>query len=294
MNQQQISCFLAAAQSESFAEAADKLFLSPPTFGRQIASLERELGFPLFMRGWKNYQLTPAGKIMFEGLAHLTEEYRDLLGRASEEAARQSGNLVVGMLEGQLIDDTLRSVLQLFQETYPNFKLEIKRYSFGEMMSQLLGGELDIGITLTVEAKQNPKLGVLPIYSVANDIVLSTKNPLIRRKDLQLSDLSEEVFIEIEQSDSPVISGLMTQSCRDSGFEPKTRYVKDLKSQILAVTLGQGVAAFNMYHQTCHHPALVHIPLQELPDVEFCLAWAQPVVNPAVTYFINVFRGFIE
>ena len=66
MNQLQISCFLAAAQADSFAQAADSLYLSAPTFGRHISSLEKELGFPLFLRGWKNCNLTPAGEIMYE------------------------------------------------------------------------------------------------------------------------------------------------------------------------------------------------------------------------------------
>ena len=48
MTSVQIRCFLEAAHSGSFTEAAEKLYMTQPTFGRQISSLETELGFPLF------------------------------------------------------------------------------------------------------------------------------------------------------------------------------------------------------------------------------------------------------
>lgn len=293
MNQLQISCFLAAAQADSFAQAADSLYLSAPTFGRHISSLEKELGFPLFLRGWKNCNLTPAGEIMYEGFLKMREDYRVFLGKATAAATSQSGHLSIGMLEGQLIDETIRAVLQMFQETYPGYTLELQRYSFHGMMESLDKGKLDVGITLTVEAKQYPDLDIIPLYEVRNEVVLSTKNPLAQHTGLRLKDFAGETFIEIEQSDSAVISSLMTQSCREAGFEPKIQTVPDLKSQILAVVLGQGVAAFNLYHQTYHHPSLVHIPVPELPSVEFCAAWSTPVYNPAVTYLINLFQGYL-
>ena len=86
MNHTQVACFLAAAKAESFAVAADSVYMTPPTFSRQIASLEQELGFSLFQRGWKNNQLTPAGQIMFEGLSAISMEYNLLLSRALNAA----------------------------------------------------------------------------------------------------------------------------------------------------------------------------------------------------------------
>ena len=64
MTSVQIRCFLEAAHSGSFTEAAEKLYMTQPTFGRQISSLETELGFPLFLRGWKSYRLTAQGEIL--------------------------------------------------------------------------------------------------------------------------------------------------------------------------------------------------------------------------------------
>ena len=290
MNHTQIACFLAAAKAESFSDAADNMYMTPPTFSRQISSLEQELGFSLFERSWKNNQLTPAGMIMYEGFSKMAIEYNLLVSRAMSADAQMSGEITIGMLEGQLIDPALRDALTAFQKRYPGVTLELQRYSFHAMMAALESGKLDVGITLSVELLNKPDFNTMPLYSVANEIVLSENNPMATQTGLTLSDFAGETFVEIEVSDSPIISGLMLESCKRAGFVPKIHTEKNLRSQILAVELGKGVAAFNKYHQTYHHPSLCHIPVPELPEVEFSLAWKKSANNHALPCLVTIFH----
>lgn len=294
MNHTQIACFLAGAQSESFAVAADSMYMSPPTFGRQIASLEQELGFALFERGWKNNQLTPAGAIMAEGFQKLSMEYNLLLSRAINVSQNVSGTLVIGMLEGQLIDPGLQSVLHEFQTQFPGVSLTLQRYSFHGMLDALENGELDAGITLSVELLGRGEYNTMALFSAENELVLSTENPLSGRSGLTLSDFAGETFIEIEQMDSPIIAGLMLDSCKRAGFVPNIQTVPDLRAQIMAVELGQGIAAFNKYHQTYHHPSLSHIPVPELPAVEFSLVWKKSAANPVLPCIVTMFQTHFQ
>lgn len=50
--------------------------MTPPTFGRYISSLEAELGYSLFLRGWKNLRLTAAGEMMYEGMLELQKQFQ--------------------------------------------------------------------------------------------------------------------------------------------------------------------------------------------------------------------------
>lgn len=290
MNHIQIACFLAAAKAESFSTAADSMYMSPPTFGRQISSLEQELGFSLFQRGWKNNQLTPAGSIMFEGFSNMAIEYNLLVSRAINADAGVTGKLTLGLLEGQLVDAELRNALQVFGTHFPGVNLELQRFSFHSMLEALENSDLDAGITLTVELMNHPELNVLPLYTVDNELVVAESNPLAKREGLTLADFSEETFIEIEQSDSPIISGLMRDSCKRAGFVPNICNVPDLKAQISAVELGRGIAAFNRFHQTCNHPSLAHIAVPELPAVEFSLAWDKASGNRILPYLVSQFQ----
>lgn len=294
MNHTQVACFLAAAKAESFAVAADSVYMTPPTFSRQIASLEQELGFSLFQRGWKNNQLTPAGQIMFEGLSAISTEYNLLLSRALNVASNVVGTLVLGLLEGQLVDPDLRSVLQSFRSRFPGVTVELRRYSFHDMLKALKSTEIDAGITLSVELMNHPDMNAIPLYSVGNDMVFATDTFSDSVYAASLRDFADQTFIEIEQSDSPIISGLMLDSCKRAGFIPHICKVKNLKEQITAIELGQGVAAFNQFHQTCNHPGLTHISLPELPAVEFSFAWMKASGNQALPFLVSEMQRYFQ
>lgn len=295
MNSMQIQCFLAAARSKSFSEAADSLFMSQPTFGRHIRTFEQELGFPLFVRGWKNYHLTTAGEMVYEGILKLSDEYETLMASVHAHLEGQSGQLMLGLLEGQLVDDTLREIIQEYRAQYPKISVEMTRYSFGEMLDAVEERRLDIGITLTFVAERRRTLKHCGLCQLPNDIVLPRTHPLAKRRDISLKDFAQDTFVLPEKEDVDVVSERFFESCREAGFTPKVIQCKNLRSQISAVESGIGIASFNTYHLTCNHPLLVHIPLRDLPMVEFSAVWQQPFSNPAAERFVELLRkkGFL-
>ncbi|PSB55406.1 LysR family transcriptional regulator, partial [filamentous cyanobacterium CCP1] len=61
MNLSQLRAIVAVAEVGNFSEAALLLRLTQSTVSHSIASLEEELGVPLFVRGRHGATLTPAG-----------------------------------------------------------------------------------------------------------------------------------------------------------------------------------------------------------------------------------------
>jgi len=224
---------------------------------------------------------------MYKGLSRLSEDYDRLLKEVHSILEGQTGHLSVGLLEGQLVDETLRDILNSFRTGYPGILVELNRYTFRTMLEALSEQSLDIGITLSVDVKNRADLDYLPLYALRNEMVLPSGHPLAKKEKLTLADFADEVFVEIEKEDSDIISELMEKSCQQAGFQPKLLKAQNLKSQIFYVESGIGIAAFNEYHQTCNHPGLVHIPLPELPMVEFCAAWQKPFLNPAAELFVS-------
>ena len=64
----QIQCFLAAVETMSFTQAAQRMYLSQPGLSRQICALEQELGCSLLERGRgrRQVELTPQGRDFIE------------------------------------------------------------------------------------------------------------------------------------------------------------------------------------------------------------------------------------
>lgn len=290
MTMTQISCFLAAARLGSFSKAAESLYMSQPTFGRQIAAMEQELGFPLFLRGNRYNYLTKEGEAVRQGFTQVLETYERTVEAARQLSQGLTGALSIGLLSGQLLDEQLRGHLSRFQDKYPGVQVTMNRYSFHEMRQALQDGELDIGFTLTLDIAREEAISFYPVYKLRNELVLPKSDPLARRTGLTLADFSHKTFVEVEDAESSVIFGLMRKSCQEAGFAPKFLMVPDLRAQVFAVESGKGIAAFNEYHQVCNHPSLTHIPVPELPDVEFCAAWLRGTDNPAVQLFVSLLK----
>ena len=61
MNLTKIRYFVEVARCGNFSEAARRLYTAQPNVSKQIAQMEQELDFPLFVRSRRSVTLTPAG-----------------------------------------------------------------------------------------------------------------------------------------------------------------------------------------------------------------------------------------
>src|SRR5919201_7158914 len=64
MQLHQLRYFLAVAGTRHFTRAAASVHVAQPSLSKQIRTLERELGSPLFSRARGNVTLTPAGETL--------------------------------------------------------------------------------------------------------------------------------------------------------------------------------------------------------------------------------------
>ena len=92
MTIQHLICFIVAARAKSFSVAAQGLFMSQPTFGRQIASMEQELGYPLFIRTTKGNVLTPGGQILASVCRRSSTRMKLRWRMQGQPSARNGGN----------------------------------------------------------------------------------------------------------------------------------------------------------------------------------------------------------
>ena len=288
MNDIQIKCFLTAAKSRSFSEAAGKLFMTPSTFGRHISSLESELGYPLFSRDWKGLRLTSAGEFMCAEVPKLIHQFKQLQTEALRLSTGASGQLSIGILEGQRMDEHLRSILRYFHQNYPELQLQLHRYDFRELEKQLHIGTLDLGITLSVEFSKNENLHFRPYQSLKNYIVLPKEHPLKNYNKVGLSDFANDTFLELEEGACLHISKMLTDACKHAGFAPNLFVCPDLTAQMFALEAGIGIMVLNENHIALHNPHLVIKELTDFPNADFCVAWHRSNQNPAVHAFLTL------
>ena len=71
MNSRQLRCFIALANTLNFTTVAQELHLTQPAISYNIASLEKELGFALFVRAHNSVRLTALGQSFYHDAAPL-------------------------------------------------------------------------------------------------------------------------------------------------------------------------------------------------------------------------------
>jgi DNA-binding transcriptional LysR family regulator len=147
MKLSQLRAIVAVADYGNFSEAALELNLSQPAISHAIATLEAELGVPLFARGRRGAVLTAAGERI---VAHARQSLQHL------ELMQKEANLQKGLNGGQVRIASFRSVathllpvvIARFRDRFPNIGITIiERPDYLDIEQTLRDGRADIGIT---------------------------------------------------------------------------------------------------------------------------------------------------
>ncbi|MBD2195851.1 MULTISPECIES: LysR family transcriptional regulator [Calothrix] len=147
MKLSQLRAVVAVADCGNFSEAALKLQLSQPAISHAIATLEEELGVPLFARGRHGAILTPAGERI---VYHARQSLHHL------EMMEQEANLSKGLHGGHVRIAAFRSVathllpkaIAQFHDQFPEVAVTIiECLSYLEVEHCLREGRADLGVT---------------------------------------------------------------------------------------------------------------------------------------------------
>jgi DNA-binding transcriptional LysR family regulator len=147
MNLSQLRAIVAVAEVSNFSEAALSLNLTQSTISHSIASLEEELGVPLFLRGRHGATLTPVG----ERITHYAREVLQLLDRMQQEAQSQrslKGGQVRIAAFRSVATHVLPAVIAQFHSQFPEVATTLVEGGVHTDIEQLLrDGGADIGFT---------------------------------------------------------------------------------------------------------------------------------------------------
>lgn len=243
MNLLKIRYFVEVARCGNFSEAARRLNTAQPNVSKQIAQMEQELDFPLFVRNTRSVRLTAAGQMLYDRLCGLPEELDELFRQAHALSQKERSRLNIGILEGQEVRPELLAQLNLAQELYPKLELILERNSFANLRNGLKSGHYDLIVTLDFDVEQEPEFGTANVFPQAPAIAINKRNPLAGEEKLDMSQLIHEDFVVISPEESPAGYERFLSECREKGFTPRVvRQPRSLESLILCVEMGVGVA----------------------------------------------------
>ena len=145
INEKRIQYLLTVAQEQNITTAAKKLYISQPALSRMILDVEQELGAPLFIRDRSALRLTQAGEVYLRGCRQVLAIDRSVKREISDLLSSRRGKitLAVTALTGEFL---LPRILNTFEATYPNVKLELLEERMKFLGDLVKDGKADLAL----------------------------------------------------------------------------------------------------------------------------------------------------
>lgn len=161
MDIRHLRTLVTAAEADSFANAAEQLFITPAAVSQQIRFLEQELGIQLFDRSIRPPQLNGNAEHIVARARELIEQFNDFKSSANKSGV--SGHLAIGSITGitvSLLPETLRSLTR----RHPKVRIRIEEGTSHVLIRRIKRRELDAAIITDVPDLPST-IERLPIFS---------------------------------------------------------------------------------------------------------------------------------
>lgn len=145
MDIQTLKYFLCIADCQGITAAARKLNMTQPPLSNQLKALERELGFPLFVREKKKFILTAEGQILYQYAKNLSSEFDEMTEIFENMRHGITGTLNIGCIStpGVLI---LPDLIKKFRSKYRGVQMQLFQKDSYSLLEMLDSGQIDLAI----------------------------------------------------------------------------------------------------------------------------------------------------
>src|SRR5580693_3178004 len=191
MEMHPLRVFLTVSAEKSFSRAAEKLLRTQPAISLSIQRLEQVLGEKLIDRSAKDLLLTDAGRLVLEYARRFENLQGDLENALSELRDKSSGRLTIGANESSTL--YLLDHIEKYRRKFPKIKVQIRRSLSSRIPTELIDGELELGI-LTYDP-EDERLVTKVIYTDHLSFIVSPKHKLGGRAEVSVTELGDETFI---------------------------------------------------------------------------------------------------
>lgn len=145
--------FDTVAKQKSFLQASKLLNLTPSAVSHSISSLEKKLGFQLFIRSRSGVELTSEGRLMLTHVRAILSHEEQLQQEAAHINGLEKGTVVIGAFSSVCIN-WIPDIVKSFRDLYPNIEINIMQGDYKDVLSWTKAGLVDIGF-LTLPTKED-------------------------------------------------------------------------------------------------------------------------------------------
>ena len=190
MRIEQLQAFLAVTETGNFGQAAKQCGVTQSTISRQIQSLEKDLGLPLFHRT-SQVKLTLGGEKFLPRALKICQEWQKAAAECAELLAGKQPELCIAAIHS-VCAHYLPPVLQQFCLHYPEIQLRVTALGSDRALKVLRDGLVDIAIVMNNRFLTNSTEIVVEIlYEEQIEVLMAADHPLANYDVIPWSELIE-------------------------------------------------------------------------------------------------------
>jgi LysR family transcriptional regulator, hydrogen peroxide-inducible genes activator len=195
MNLRDLRYFVAVADTRHFGKAAERSFVSQPTLSAQIKKLETYLGVQLIERQPRKVTLTEMGARILPLARSILQESDEIVSLARNDHDPLSGKLKVALIP-TIGPYLLPLVARRLRKQLPRLKVMLYEYQTQPLLEKLRAGDIDLGILALPVPLDG--LEARPLYDEDFTLAVPSNNPLAKRSNVKIDDLSGETLLLLE------------------------------------------------------------------------------------------------
>lgn len=208
--------FIKIADLGNISLAAKTLLIAQPSLSKQIQTLEKEFGTPLFKRNARNVELTTAGEIFYQKAKLICEINNLCYDEIHTSILGNRGKLKIGITISYP-DWYIEDLFNNFSDLYPQITYDIREDASDRLMDLLRKGIIEVAFIRT-------PIHINPIFRSFGGIeenfmaVYHKKNPWLSQ---DIESISIQQLKDVPLSISHGFKERVEQMFNEAGFEPK-------------------------------------------------------------------------
>lgn len=202
----QLKYVIVIAGENSLNDAAKKLFISQPSLSAAIHSLERELGFDIFVRSKKGITVTQSGK-EFIGYARGVVEQYDILDAKYISKQQRKKHFSVSTQHYTFAVNAFMALVERYG--MDEYEFGITETKTHEVIDNVKLQKSEIGVlylndfnrAVLEKLFRDNSLVFTPLFECSIYAYMSKKNPLANKKSVKMEELSEYPCLSFDQGE---------------------------------------------------------------------------------------------
>ena len=274
--------FLACVETRSFGKEAERLDCSPSAVYQSVGAFEKELGFPLLLRGSKGVRPTEnAEKLLpiVRALLQQEERFRQVVAEINNQT--NAGRITIGTYSS-IAAHWLPAVIKGFTKEYPQIEIHLMEGNWKENQEWMDTSAVDFAF---VSRKKEVDYDWVPLQTSSMIAVLPSDHPMARQEAYPLKNCQDEkVILPTLSRDEDALELLERKH-----ISPKMEFNSlDNFSALAMIEQGMGMSIMNNLITRNIKSKVIKLPLDPPQTIE--LGIAIPSIknaSPAARCFID-------